>query len=141
MLFIYLDLLLTLKDFLSDMLGKLINRILCFCKLFLKLSYWSCLTGFLLSAWQDLHSFFAPLSSFRQLQLLERCLLISNILFHLLVQAGQLFSFYKSDILFALSFLVVSLVVSLPAGDRHFTLSAAQFLFSKFLNLAVFPFL
>lgn len=108
--------------------------------MFLKLSSWSCLTGVLLSAWQDLHSFFAPLSSIRQLQLLERCLLISNTLFHLPARAQQLFSFYKPDILFALSFLLVSLLVSLPAGDnRHFPLSAAHFLFNKLLNLPEFP--
>lgn len=107
--------------------------------MFLKLSSWSCLTGVLLSAWQDLHSFLAPLSSIRQLQLLERCLLISNTLFHLPTQAQQLFSFYKPDILFALSFLLVSPLVSLPAGDnRHFPLSAAHFLFNKLLNLPEF---
>ena len=106
----------------------------------------SCLTGpvllgFSFQPGRIYTLFFAPLSSFRQLQLLERCLLISNILFHLPVQVWQLFSLYKSNILFALSFAVASLVVSLPAGDRHFTLSAAQFLFSKLLNLAVFPLL
>lgn len=55
------------------------------------------------------------------------------------LEHSSFFLFYKPDILFALSFLLVSLLVSLPAGDnRHFPLSAAQLLFNKLLNLAEF---
>lgn len=59
-LIIYLHLLQTLKGFLSDVLRKWASRILRFYKLFFKLSFWSCLTGLLPLAWQDLHSFFPP---------------------------------------------------------------------------------
>lgn len=133
MLIIYLHLLQTLKGFLSDVLRKWASRILRFYKLFFKLSFRSCLTGLLPLAWQDLHSFFPPLSFFRQLQLLKRHLLTlsppcSN--------TSSFSSFYKSDNLLAPGCLSSCLLAH--RAQRHFTLPAAQLLSSKVLILARF---
>lgn len=112
-LIIYLRLLQTFKGFLSDVLRKRASRILRFYKLFFKLSFWSCLTGLLPLAWQDLHPFPPPIFLF---QTASTSLKTSSYSFHLTVQTPAAFLLSTSQTICLLW--VVSLAVSLPTGHR-----------------------